>query len=61
MAKSLFTEYEKYTNDANNLDDDVQEALQPILDKYLDKGYTVREIEYIMLWSVNEIGLKARM
>ena len=50
--KSFFNEYEALTEDGLEICKSVSEALHPILKKYQEKGYPVREIESIMIENV---------
>ena len=46
--KRLFNEYEARNKDGNKLGDDVATALDPIIEKWHGKGFSVRDIELII-------------
>ncbi|USV41120.1 hypothetical protein [Xanthomonas phage BUDD] len=49
MVKRLFhPENERYTPEALDLSQEVFAAIKPIVDKYADQGYSVREIASIV-------------
>lgn len=49
MVKHLFNpENERYTTEALALSKEVFEAIKPIVDKYADQGYSVRDIASIV-------------
>jgi len=53
MAKNkLYDENDKYTNDSGNLDREVTEALKPIFEKYVEAGYSFRDISHVTLHAV---------
>lgn len=46
--KSFFDENdESYLKDASEAAEEFSQAIKPIFNKWLEKGYTTREIEYI--------------
>lgn len=45
--KSLFNKYEAYNTKGGELGDEVSKALDPIIKKWADKGYAVKDIESI--------------
>jgi hypothetical protein len=48
--KSLFGENnEEWTEDSTNLDVETEKLLRPLIEKYMNKGYKVREICHIMI------------
>jgi len=51
LKKSLFedTVEENFTQEGKALDIEIADALKPIMDKYINKGYRVRDIENIAL------------
>jgi len=55
MAQTLFDENAKYIEDASILDQEIFQALNPIMKKYTEMGYSVREIAHIMNLTVLEI------
>lgn len=61
MSKNLFTETGRYTSEAVVLEAEVTTALAPIFKKYLDQGYSSREIEYIASAASSDIALEARL
>lgn len=56
---SLFGEKEGYTDEAEELDRKVTAAIAPIFEEFVDKGYKIREIEYIMQKAVLNISLES--
>ena len=48
----LFNEYEAYTDDANEIDTRVTEAIFPIIQYYKLQGYALREIEQVVTHAV---------
>lgn len=56
MYKKLIDEkFESYNPDGIRFDDEVLKALEPILEKYIDEGFSSTEIELI---AINTIQLK---
>ena len=47
--KSLFNEYEAYTEDGSKVSDEFKEAVKPIFKKWADRGYHIRDIELIAI------------
>lgn len=47
MKKRLFDKDDRYTAEAQALDNEVCSALKDIIDKYVKEGYSIRDIEYI--------------
>ena len=42
--KSLFDENAKYIREAESLDGEIQKAIEPIMRKYVEKGFSVRDV-----------------
>ncbi len=52
MSKTFFNEYEAYDKNGVELMDDVDAALRTIVDKWLEAGYSCREIGGLILNAV---------
>lgn len=52
---SLFDENAKYTEDATFLDAAVQKLIEPIMRKYANKGFSVRDIYTIVQMTAMDI------
>lgn len=63
MKKQLFDQNERYTADAsyNLIYNEVHIALTSILVKYVELGYSVREIENIMIKTVMDVAVEKRL
>lgn len=46
--KRLFDENDKYTKEALDFETSVIEKLKPIIDEMYEKGYSIRELEYLV-------------
>jgi hypothetical protein len=57
----LFTESGQYTEESSQLDIEVYQALFPILSKWVDAGYSPREIAHVMEHSVFDLELNEMM
>lgn len=55
--KSLFTENHKYTDQALTLGSETSKALEDIFKKYIDLGYSPREIAHLMHQEITDIEL----
>ena len=55
MRKSLYTEKDRYTDAAVNLDLEASNALRGIVENYHEKGYSLREICHVIMGSVEAI------
>jgi len=55
--KHLFNDDDRYTDEALSLDAEIQHVMTPIIKKYFDKGYSVRDIEYILHGTVTCVCL----
>jgi hypothetical protein len=53
----LFNEDSRYTEDALKLDREINDALMDIFRKWIDKGYSVREIGHIVGLAVWDVEL----
>jgi hypothetical protein len=51
--KSLYTETESYSLDAQSLDLETEKVLRPIIEKWMENGYSLREISHVMAKSVH--------
>lgn len=49
MKKSLFNEYEAYTPTGGEVSDELRKAIDPIMKKWADEGYSVKHIESIAI------------
>lgn len=50
--KPLFNEYEAYNEEGGQVSDEIQKALFPIMKKWAEKGYSVKDIEAIVIDNV---------
>lgn len=58
-VKSLYNEDCRHTDDADSLHYETVNALRSIFDKYLELGYSPREISHIMQSTVYDFELAA--
>jgi hypothetical protein len=56
--KSLYDDDYRYTEDANKLDIQCGDALQPIIRQWCNKGYSPREILGLVITTVHTICLE---
>lgn len=59
MMKSLYDDNDRYTNAANDFDLEVYRAIQPIFDKWVSLGFSIRDLACITRASVNNLELGA--
>ena len=52
MKKSLFNEYKAYTDIGREISDELQKAIDPIIKKWADKGYSINGIESIDMGTI---------
>jgi len=52
MENSLFTEYGAWTEDAQELAAAAHVKLKPLIQAFLDKGYSMREIAHILVHEI---------
>ena len=45
--KKLFKEDETYSWEALEIGNEVREILSPVIEKYANKGYSIRDLEYV--------------
>ena len=55
--KPMYNEDERYTDDANELSQEVALAIRPIMEKYHKQGFKMREISQIAASEVSLIEL----
>jgi hypothetical protein len=55
--KSLYTENHRYTDQAISLGTETGNAVTEIFKKYIDLGYSPREVSYIMQQEIRDIEL----
>jgi len=48
MKTRLFNENDRYSEAGLNLSNEAEEAIEPIMKKWADKGFSIRDIEYII-------------
>lgn len=53
--KSLFNDNETYSKDGNDLDTLTRNKIQPLIEEYFDKGYSIRDIGIIITTSVGTL------
>lgn len=56
MKKSLFNEYEAYTPIGGELSDKIYKLLDPIVKEWANKGYSVKDIEAIVIDNISVIS-----
>ncbi len=61
MKKSLFNKYEAYTDIGRKVSDELQKAIDPIIKKWADKGYSINGIESIAIDSIAMVANIERM
>jgi len=49
MKKSLFNKYESYTPKGGELYNELQEIIDPIIKRWADEGYLMKDIESIAI------------
>lgn len=52
--RRLFTHADRYTDDAHALDSKVTQALRPIVDAWVAKGFSIRDIQFVMTGAVQD-------
>jgi hypothetical protein len=52
----MLNEWETYTDEANDLDDELRKVVEPILQKWCDRGYKMNDVMYVALSSVDMAG-----
>jgi len=57
--KSPYDEYEKYTPETVNIANEFQHALQPVFNKYVAQGYSIRQLSHMVFEEVWELELLA--
>ena len=55
--ESLFTSQDSYTLEGHELDIAVALAIKDIFKNFVDRGFSIRDIEYIMQHSVTDMAL----
>jgi hypothetical protein len=58
-SKSLYDENERQTKDADDLDGEVAQVLEPIFSKWVKEGFKIREIESVMRSVCMDLALDA--
>lgn len=50
MVQRLFneTESESWTGEAQEFSREISKAIKPVVEKYVNKGYSLRDIQYII-------------
>ena len=59
--KSLFNKYEAYNTHGNEVSNEMQQALEPIIEKWANRGYKITDIESIAVGNVITIGCILRL
>ena len=55
--QNLFDDNDRYTHEADSLDNEAYALLKPLMEKYCRLGYSVRQIEYVMTKTVADVAL----
>lgn len=55
--KSLFDDREQWTDEGRQLDEEIAKALGPIFMKWANSEYSLRDIHYVALQSVQDSGI----
>jgi len=53
--KSLLNDYWAYTEESQELDNDLSNAIKPIFNKFIEKGFNAREISHFMMIVISAI------
>ena len=56
--KRMFDKNERYNIDSLDLSAEITDAVRPIMDKYFERGYSVRDIAYVSTMAVNDVGVE---
>lgn len=60
MVKRLFEEdSEEWTREANQFANEIRKAIEPIIQKWVSKGYSIRELAYIAMTEADYTSIKA--
>jgi len=59
--KSLFNKYEAYNTYGNKVSNEMQKALEPIFEKWSDKGYKINDIQTIANDNIFSVGAIIRI
>lgn len=59
--KSLFNRYEAYNKHGNVVSTEMQEALEPVFEKWVKKGYKTNDIELIAISNASVISAITRL
>lgn len=57
MKKSLYNEDETYSPEAFELSSEATRIIQPLFDKYIKDGYSIRQISHVITTAVWECEL----
>ena len=57
-ALSLYDKDERFTYDAGRLDMETHAKLAPLMQEYIKKGYSVRQIAHVMLGALQSVELE---
>ena len=57
IMKSLFRNDYRYTDDAIMLDVELNDVIKPIMEEYINNGFSPREVEYVAQSTVTLIAL----
>ena len=59
--RSLFNKYEAYNTHGNKVSSEIQKALEPIIEKWVNKGYRITDIESIAISNASVISCILRL
>lgn len=59
--KSLFDDNECYTEEAVKLDNEMSSLIKPVVKRYIEMGYSTREIENIIITGVTMVAVEERL
>ncbi len=55
MSKPLFDVNDLWTNQAMDIETEIHNALKPIIDKYADQQFNIRDLHYVAISSIADI------
>jgi hypothetical protein len=59
--KNLFNEYEAYTTDGSLLDNAVYRQIKPLFLTWVEKGFSIRDIEAIFIDNIASLSAERRL
>lgn len=59
--KNIYDENDRYTLEANRLDEEVRALILPLFERYVREGWSVRQISHLMQGTIYELELRAML